>query len=39
MWDESVEQLLQKYCDEAKTRECLHRKAFYRYKKLTTCCP
>lgn len=37
MWDESVEQLLQKYCDEAKTRECLHRKAFYRYKKLTTC--
>lgn len=37
MWDESVEQLLQKYCDEAKTRECLHRKAFYRFKKLTTC--
>ena len=37
MWDESVEKLLQKYCDEAKTRECLHRKAFYRFKKLTTC--
>ena len=36
-WDTSVERLLQKYCDEAKTRECLHRKAFYRYKSLTTC--
>ena len=36
MWEDSVEKLLQKYCDEAKTRECLHRKAFYRYKKLTT---
>ena len=32
-WDRSIEQLLQKYCDEAKTRECLHRKAFYRFKK------
>ena len=37
VWDDSVEKLLQKYCDEAKTREGLHRKAFYRYKKLTTC--
>ena len=37
MWDNSVEQLLQKYCDESKIREALHRKAFYRYKKLTTC--
>jgi hypothetical protein len=37
MWDESVEGLLQKYCDEAQTREALHRKAFYNYKKLTTC--
>ena len=36
MWDDSVEKLLQKYCDEAKTRECLHRKAYYRYKKLNT---
>ena len=37
MWDDSIEKLLQKYCDEAKTREFLHRKAYYRYKKLTTC--
>ena len=36
MWDDSVEKLLQKYCDEAKTRECLHRKAYYRYKTLST---
>ena len=36
MWDTSVERLLQKYCDEAKTRECLHRKAYYRYKTWTT---
>ena len=35
-WDRSIEQLLQKYCDEAKTRECLHRKAFYRFKKTNT---
>ena len=37
MWDESVERLLQKYCDEAQTREALHRRSFYRFKKLTTC--
>jgi hypothetical protein len=36
-WDESVEGLLQKYCDEAQTREALHRRSYYRYKKLTTC--
>ena len=36
-WDASIEKLLQKYCDEAKTRECLHRKAYYHYKGLTTC--
>ena len=36
-WDESVERLLQKYCDEAQTREALHRRSFYRFKKLTTC--
>ncbi len=36
-WDVSVERLLQKYCDEAQTRENLHRRSFYSYKKLTTC--
>ena len=37
MWDESVESLLQKYSDEAQTRESLHRKSYYSYKRLTTC--
>ncbi len=36
-WDDSVERLLQKYCDEAQTREALHRRSYYSYKKLTTC--
>ena len=36
-WDESVERLLQKYCDEAQTREALHRRSYYSYKSLTTC--
>ena len=36
-WDRSVERLLQKYCDEAQTREALHRRSYYSYKKLTTC--
>jgi hypothetical protein len=36
-WDHSVERLLAKYCDEAQTREALHRRSYYRYKKLTTC--
>ena len=36
-WDASVERLLQKYCDEAQTREALHRASYYSYKKLTTC--
>ena len=36
-WDRSVEQLLQKYCDESQTREALHRRSYYHYKKLTTC--
>ena len=36
-WDASVEGLLQKYCDEAQTREALHRRSYYSYKKLTTC--
>ena len=37
MWEESVEGLLQKYCDEAQVREALHRRSYYRFKKLTTC--
>jgi hypothetical protein len=37
MWDNSVEKLLQQYCDEAQTREALHRKSYYTYKRLTTC--
>ena len=36
-WDDSVERLLQKYCDEAQTREALHRRSYYSYKKLNTC--
>jgi hypothetical protein len=36
-WDRSVEQLLQKYCDESQTREALHRRSYYHYKKLTSC--
>lgn len=36
-WDASVEQLLQKYCDEAQTREALHRRSYYRFSRLTTC--
>ena len=36
-WDDSVEKLLQKYCDESQTREALHRKSYYHYKTLTTC--
>ena len=36
-WHTSVEKLLQKYCDEAQTREALHRRSYYSYKKLTTC--
>ena len=35
-WD-SVERLLCAYCDEAQSRESLHRKAYYKYKSLTTC--
>ena len=35
-WDRSIERLLQKYCDESKVRENLHRAAYYRYKTLTT---
>ena len=37
VWDASVETLLQKYCDESQTRESLHRRSYYKYKKLTTC--
>ena len=36
-WHESVERLLQKYCDEAQVREALHRKAYYWYKRSLTC--
>jgi hypothetical protein len=36
-WNHSVERLLAKYCDEAQTREALHRRSYYRFKKLTTC--
>ena len=36
-WDSSIEGLLQQYCDEAQTRESLHRKSFYKFSRLTTC--
>lgn len=36
-WEESVETLLQKYCDESQVREALHRRAYYWYKKSLTC--
>ena len=36
-WEESVETLLQKYCDESQVREALHRKAYYWYKRALTC--
>ena len=36
-WNPSVETLLQKYCDEAQVREGLHRRSYYKYKRLTTC--
>ena len=36
-WHDSVEKLLQTYCDESQIRESLHRRAFYRYKKTLTC--
>ena len=32
-WDESTEQMLEKFCDEAACREKLHRESFYFYKK------
>ena len=35
--NESIERLLQKYCDEAQVREALHRKAYYWYKRSLTC--
>ena len=35
-WHASVENILQRYCDEAQVREALHRKAFYWYKKSLT---
>ena len=36
-WSDSIEQLLQRYADEAIIREALHRRSYYKYKKLTTC--
>ena len=33
MWHESIEKLLQKYCDESQIREALHRRAFYYYRR------
>ena len=33
VWHDSIERLLQRYCDEAQVRESLHRKAFYSYKR------
>jgi hypothetical protein len=36
MWHESVERLLQKYCDESQIRESLHRRAYYYYKRTLT---
>ena len=36
-WHDSIERLLQKYCDEAQIREALHRRAYYWYKKTLTC--
>ena len=36
-WDDSVEALLQKYCDESQTREALHRRSYYFFSRRTTC--
>ena len=35
-WDDSVEELLEKFCDEATVRESLHRNSFYYYSKWST---
>ena len=36
-WDNSIENLLQRFADEASVRESLHRTSYYKYKKLQTC--
>ena len=36
MWHESVERLLQSYCDESQVREAMHRRAYYWYKRTLT---
>ena len=36
MWHRSVEELLQRYCDEAQVRESLHRRAYYWFKRTLT---
>ena len=35
-WDESIERLCAKYCDESQCREQLHRKQYFHYKRLLT---
>jgi hypothetical protein len=37
VWENSQEEVLQKYCDESQVREALHRRAYYWYKKSLTC--
>ena len=36
-WDDSIEQLLIKYCDESQCRIAVHRREYYKFKKLNTC--
>ena len=36
-WDTSTEELLRSYCDEAQTREALHREAYYKFSNKNTC--
>ena len=35
-WDQSIERLCARYCDESQVREALHRKQYFFYKKLLT---
>ena len=37
MWHESVERLLQSYCDESQVRVAMHSRAYYWYKRTLTC--
>ena len=36
-WDSSTEELLRSYCDEAQTREALHRQAYYKFSRQNAC--